>query len=119
MRSIPFDPDGWSDFEYWLSTDRRTARRIVRLISEIQRDPFNGIGKPEPLKGNLSGYWSRRINDPSGQNGGEPNSDFGYDDEDCLVLNLNQYAGSTGHWNDAPCLWGGYDGFIVEYPETA
>lgn len=63
MRSIPFDPDGWSDFEYWLSTDRKTARRIVRLISEIQRDPFNGIGKPEPLQGNLSGYWSRRIDD--------------------------------------------------------
>lgn len=63
MSRIPFDPDGWSDFEHWLSTDRKTARRIVRLISEIQRDPFNGIGKPEPLKGNLSGYWSRRIND--------------------------------------------------------
>lgn len=61
MRSIHFDPDGWDDFQYWLATDRKMARRIVRLISEIQRDPFGGIGKPEPLKGDLSGYWSRRI----------------------------------------------------------
>ena len=60
MRSIHFDPDGWDDFLYWLATDRKTARRITRLIAEIQRDPF---GKPEPLKGDLSGYWSRRIDD--------------------------------------------------------
>lgn len=63
MRSIPFDPDGWEDFLYWLATDRKMARRITRLIAEIQRDPFGGIGKPEPLKGELSGYWSRRIDD--------------------------------------------------------
>lgn len=63
MRSIHFDPDGWEDFQYWLATDRKMARRIVRLINEIQRDPFDGIGKPEPLKGDLSGYWSRRIDD--------------------------------------------------------
>jgi toxin YoeB len=63
LRSIRFDPDGWDDFLYWLSADRKTARRITRLIAEIQRDPFSGIGKPEPLKGDLSGYWSRRIDD--------------------------------------------------------
>ena len=63
MRSIHFDSDGWDDFQYWLATDRKMARRIVRLINEIQRDPFDGIGKPEPLKGDLSGYWSRRIDD--------------------------------------------------------
>jgi toxin YoeB len=63
VRSIHFDPDGWEDFQYWLATDRKMARRIVRLINEIQRDPFDGIGKPEPLKGDLSGYWSRRIDD--------------------------------------------------------
>ncbi|QFS94609.1 Toxin RelK (plasmid) [Mycobacterium sp. THAF192] len=63
MRSIQFDPDGWDDFLYWLATDRKTARRITRLIAEIQRDPFSGIGKPEPLRGDLSCYWSRRIND--------------------------------------------------------
>ncbi len=48
---------------YWLGADRRKAIRITRLIAEIQRDPFAGIGKPEPLKGDLSGYWSRRIDD--------------------------------------------------------
>ena len=63
MRSISFDPDAWEDFQFWLASDRKTARRITRLIGEIQRDPFTGIGKPEPLKGELSGYWSRRIDD--------------------------------------------------------
>ncbi|MER8092324.1 Txe/YoeB family addiction module toxin [Streptomyces goshikiensis] len=51
------------DFLFRLSSDRKTARRITRLIGEIQRDPFTGIGKPEPLKGELTGYWSRRIDD--------------------------------------------------------
>lgn len=63
MRSIEFDPDAWSDFAFWLASDLKTARRIARLIAEIQREPFTGIGKPEPLKGELSGYWSRRITD--------------------------------------------------------
>ncbi|MBX7433944.1 Txe/YoeB family addiction module toxin [Mycobacterium sp. Y57] len=63
MRSISFDPGAWEDFLFWLSSDRKMARRITRLIAEIQRDPFAGIGKPEPLKGELSGYWSRRIDD--------------------------------------------------------
>lgn len=63
MRSIHFDPDAWEDFLFWLANDLKMARRITRLIAEIQRDPFSGIGKPEPLKGGLSGYWSRRIND--------------------------------------------------------
>ncbi|MEW2635628.1 Txe/YoeB family addiction module toxin [Streptomyces sp. NPDC048389] len=63
MRSVHFDPAGWEDLLFWLSSDRGTARRITRLITEIQHTPFTGIGKPEPLKGDLSGYWSRRIND--------------------------------------------------------
>lgn len=63
MRDIRFDPRAWEDFQFWLASDRKMARRIVRLISEIQRDPFDGIGKPEPLKGELSRYWSRRIDD--------------------------------------------------------
>jgi toxin YoeB len=63
LRSIHVDPDGWEDFLYWLGADRKMATRITRLIGVIQRDPFSGIGKPEPLKGDLSGYWSRRIDD--------------------------------------------------------
>ena len=63
MRSVHFDSGAWEDFLFWLASDRKTARRMVRLIAEIQRDPFTGIGKPEPLRGELSGYWSRRIDD--------------------------------------------------------
>lgn len=63
MRDVRFDPHGWEDFLFWLANDRKVARRIVRLTAEIQRDPATGIGKPEPLKGELSGYWSRRIDD--------------------------------------------------------
>ncbi len=63
MRSVHFDPAAWQDFLFWLASDRKTARRVTRLTAAIQRDPFNGFGKPEPLKGELSGYWSRRIDD--------------------------------------------------------
>lgn len=51
----------WEDYLQWQSQDKRTLKRINSLIKDIQRSPFEGIGKPEPLKGNLSGYWSRRI----------------------------------------------------------
>jgi toxin YoeB len=63
VRSVHFDSAAWEDFLFWLASDRKTARRIVRLIAEIQRGPSTGIGKPEPLRGELSGYWSRRIDD--------------------------------------------------------
>ena len=63
MREVRFDPVAWEDFRYWLEADKKIARRIVGLIEEIRRMPFEGIGKPEPLKGDLSGYWSRRITD--------------------------------------------------------
>ncbi|MCU4748019.1 MULTISPECIES: Txe/YoeB family addiction module toxin [unclassified Streptomyces] len=63
MRNVDLDPAAWDDFLFWLASDRKTARRITRLIAEVQRTPFEGIGKPEPLKGDLTGYWSRRIND--------------------------------------------------------
>jgi toxin YoeB len=63
VRGVHFDSAAWEDFLFWLASDRKTARRIVRLIAEIQRDPVTGIGKPEPLRGELSGYWSRRIDD--------------------------------------------------------
>ncbi|MEU0653298.1 Txe/YoeB family addiction module toxin [Streptomyces albogriseolus] len=63
MRDVRFRPTGWEDVLYWQAADKRLFRNIIRLIGEIQRDPFTGIGKPEPLKGDLSGYWSRRIDD--------------------------------------------------------
>jgi len=60
---IVFADRGWEDFTYWLEHDRRIAARVVRLIHEIEREPFGGIGKPEPLRHDLTGYWSRRITD--------------------------------------------------------
>ena len=53
----------WDEYTEWLSEDKKTVRRINQLIRDIQRSPFEGIGKPEPLKGNLAGWWSRRIDE--------------------------------------------------------
>ena len=53
----------WDDYLYWQSQDKKTLKRINQLIRDTGRDPFNSIGKPEPLKGDLSGFWSRRIDD--------------------------------------------------------
>ncbi len=55
--------NGWEDYLWWQTQDRKTVKRINQLIRDIMRSPFEGIGKPEPLKGNLSGWWSRRIDD--------------------------------------------------------
>ena len=60
---IVFTPHGWEDFEYWLDNDPATALRIKELIKAVRQDPFKGIGKPEPLKHDLKGYWSRWITD--------------------------------------------------------
>ncbi|WP_031080528.1 Txe/YoeB family addiction module toxin [Streptomyces sp. NRRL WC-3549] len=56
-----FSDDAWEDYTHWADTDRKTLRRVNDLIKEITRTPFEGRGKPEPLKGNLSGWWFRRI----------------------------------------------------------
>jgi toxin YoeB len=58
---IVFSSNGWEDYLYWQQQDKQLLRRINLLIKEIQRQPFAGIGKPEPLRHNLAGYWSRRI----------------------------------------------------------
>lgn len=60
MRLI-FSPEAWEDYLHWHQHDRKMLQRIHRLIDAIRRDPFNGIGKPEPLRHALAGYWSRRI----------------------------------------------------------
>ena len=61
--NLIFSEHAWEDYLYWQRTDRNILRRINALIKEIQRTPFEGIGKPEPLRHGLSGYWSRRINE--------------------------------------------------------
>lgn len=62
-RLLAWTDTAWDDYLYWQGQDRKTLKRINQLIKETQRDPFEGIGKPEPLKENLSGFWSRRIDD--------------------------------------------------------
>jgi toxin YoeB len=58
-----FAGKAWEDYLYWQRTDKKILNRINTLIKDIKRSPFDGIGKPEPLKHALAGYWSRRIND--------------------------------------------------------
>jgi len=60
---LAWTKEAWRDYLYWQSQDKKTLRRINKLISVTQRTPFEGIGKPEPLKENLSGFWSRRIDE--------------------------------------------------------
>jgi toxin YoeB len=62
MISIEFVPDAFNEYQRWIETDRRVALKIGDLIRDILRTPFSGIGKPEPLKYQFKGYWSRRIN---------------------------------------------------------
>ena len=60
---LVFADAAWDDYLYWQRQDRRMVERINKLIKEVQREPFAGVGKPEPLKHALAGYWSRRITD--------------------------------------------------------
>jgi toxin YoeB len=60
MRLI-WSNQAWEDYLYWQQTDKQIVKKINKLIKDIKRDPFNGIGKPEPLKYQFSGFWSRRI----------------------------------------------------------
>ena len=81
-----WDESAWEDYLYWQSQDKKTLRRINQLIQDAQRNPFSGIGKPEPLK-NHNGYWSRRIDDTNR---------LVYKQEgDSLII-----AGCRGHYND-------------------
>ncbi len=56
-----FTPLAWSDYQAWAATDRRALSRLNTLIEDAMRHPFTGIGKPEPLRGDLAGWWSRRV----------------------------------------------------------
>lgn len=63
MRNIVFDPEAFKQFNQWATENKKLYKKIVQLIDNTLRDPFSGLGKPEPLKHSLKGYWSRRIND--------------------------------------------------------
>lgn len=62
-RKLAWTDEAWKDYIYWQSQDKKTLKRINKLIMDTMRKPFEGIGKPEPLRENLSGFWSRRIDD--------------------------------------------------------
>ncbi len=62
-RLLSWTDEAWDSYVYWQNQDKKTLKRINKLITDVQRSPFDGIGKPEPLKENLSGFWSRRIDD--------------------------------------------------------
>ena len=63
MRGIAFTPNGWVDYQYWVSQNKTILKKINQLIGDCQGDPFKGLGKPEPLKHYYTGTWSRRITD--------------------------------------------------------
>jgi toxin YoeB len=63
MRNPKFADEAWTDYLYWQTQDKKTLKRINQLIEAAARTPFEGLGKPEPLKGNLAGCWSRRIDE--------------------------------------------------------
>ena len=79
-----FSENAWDDYLYWQKTDKKTLKRINQLISDIQRSPFEGIGKPEPLKHALSGYWSRRID-------GEHRIVYRTDNDSVLIAQLRYH----------------------------
>jgi toxin YoeB len=62
-RLLSWTDEAWNSYVYWQTQDKKTLKRINKLIADVKRSPFDGIGKPEPLKENLSGFWSRRIDD--------------------------------------------------------
>ena len=62
-RHLAWTDAAWSDYVYWQGQDKKTLLRIHKLTAEVRRTPFEGIGKPEALKENISGFWSRRIDD--------------------------------------------------------
>ena len=78
MRLV-FTPHGWADYLHWQSVDKKTLKRINRLIEDTLRDPFAGIGKPEPLRHVLQGCWSRRID-------AEHRLVYLIEDEDLVIL---------------------------------
>ncbi len=84
---IQFAPRAWEEYLWWQNQDKRTLKRINALIKEVQRHPFDGIGKPEPLKGDLAGFWSRRIDE-------QHRLVYRIVDDDCEI------AQCKGHYDD-------------------
>jgi toxin YoeB len=63
QRNLVFTTESWQDYIYWINQDKKTLNKINKLIADTLRSPFGGLGKPEPLKENYTGFWSRRIDE--------------------------------------------------------
>lgn len=63
MRAVRIHPEAFEQLAFWIKTDLKTVKKIIELIEDVQKSPFSGLGKPEPLKYELKGFWSRRINE--------------------------------------------------------
>jgi toxin YoeB len=85
MRFV-FTPHAWNDYLFWQSTDRATLKRVNRLLDDIARDPFGGIGKPEQLRYVLAGAWSRRIDE-------EHRIVYLVEDDDIIILQARYHYG--------------------------
>ena len=85
MRFV-FTPNGWGDYVHWQSADRAMLKRVNRLLDDIARDPFGGIGKPEQLRHALAGAWSRRIDE-------EHRLVYLIDDDDVVILQCRYHYG--------------------------
>ncbi len=81
---LTFSTAAWDQYLYWQSSDKKVLKRINLLIKDIQREPYEGIGKPEPLKHGLASYWSRRIND-------EHRIIYKYQDDAILIAQLRYH----------------------------
>jgi len=73
---IIFSDNAWEDYLYWTNADPKTLKRLIALIEECRRTPFQGTGKPEPLRGDLQGWWSRRLTQTDRVSGKTPSQDL-------------------------------------------
>lgn len=83
-RILAWTDAAWDDYVYWQGQDQKTLKRINKLINATRRDPCEGIGKPEPLKENLAGFWSRRIDDTN-------RLVYGVDDESLTIISCRYH----------------------------
>ncbi len=84
---LKFEPQAFADLQYWMQYQPKIAKKMMRLIEESMKDPFGGIGKPEPLKNELSGWWSKRID-------GEHRMIYRVENDDLIILK------AKGHYGD-------------------
>lgn len=87
IQRVQWDFDAWEEYCEWLRENKAILKRINQLVKDIRRDPFVGVGKPEPLKGNLTGFWSRRIDK-------ENRIVYAVEEDTVLIISCK------GHYND-------------------